>query len=215
MNIRWYGQSAFLLRGSARSVFIDPFGEFEWKGTEWNYPPVGDVTADLLLITHDHRDHNAVDRVGGDPVVITKAGTHESPIGEVVGVSSEHDAAAGTQRGANVIFRFTLDGITVAHFGDFGQPALRPEQRAALGDVDVVFFPAGGGPTTPVDQAAAIVREVAPRIVVPMHYRTPLIGFLDPVDPFLDALGWPVDAAGAEAELTLGDPKVVVKLTLT
>jgi beta-lactamase family protein len=76
----------------------------------------------------------------------------------------------------------------VAHFGDFGQPALRPEQRAALGRVDIVFFPAGGGPTTPVDEAAALLRELAPRVVVPMHFRTEPIGFLDPVDPFLAAL---------------------------
>lgn len=215
MNIRWYGQSAFLLRGKEHAVFIDPFGKFEWTGTEWNYPPVADVTADLLLVTHDHRDHNAIETVGGDPVVITKAGTHESPVGEVVGVSSEHDAVAGTQRGANVIFRFALDGITFAHFGDFGQPALRPEQRDALGDVDVVFFPAGGGPTTAVDEAAALLRELAPHVVVPMHYRTPLIGFLDPVEPFLEALGWPVEEAEAEAEIALGDERKVLKLTLT
>lgn len=215
MNIRWYGQSAFLLRGTEHAVFIDPFGKFEWTGTEWNYPAVADVTADLLLVTHDHRDHNAIDVVDGDPVVITKAGTHESPVGEVVGVSSEHDAVAGTQRGANVIFRFALDGITFAHFGDFGQPALRPEQSAALGDVDVVFFPAGGGPTTAVDEGAALLRELAPRVVVPMHYRTPLIGFLDPVEPFLDALSWPVEEAGQEVELALGDERKVLKLTLT
>jgi L-ascorbate metabolism protein UlaG (beta-lactamase superfamily) len=212
MNIRWYGQSAFLLRGNEQSVFIDPFGKIE--SPSWNYPPVTDVTADLLLVTHDHGDHNAVDAVGGEPVLITKAGTHESPVGEIVGVSSEHDAVGGTQRGANVIFRFTLDGVTFAHFGDFGQPALRPEQRAALGDVDVVFFPAGGGPTTPVAEGVAIVNELAPRIVIPMHYRTRFIDFLDPVEPFLESLGWPVEEAGAEAEITAGEPKVV-KLTLT
>lgn len=212
MKIRWYGQSAFSIRGREHSVFVDPFGSID--SPQWHYPPIDGATAVLLLVTHDHRDHNAVDVVGGDPVVITKAGTHESPVGEVVGVSSEHDAVAGTQRGANVIFRFALDGITFAHFGDFGQTALRPEQREALGDVDVVFFPAGGGPTTEVNDGAALLRELAPRVVVPMHYRTPLIGFLDPVEPFLEALGWPVEEAGAEAEITVGEPKVV-KLTLT
>ena len=80
MNIRWYGQSAFLLRGTEHAVFIDPFGKFEWTGTEWNYPPVADVTADLLLVTHDHRDHNAIDVVDGDPVVITKAGVEQHRI---------------------------------------------------------------------------------------------------------------------------------------
>ena len=208
MRIRWYGQSAFLLTGAHHRVFIDPFGDMSGAASlGWNYPPIGDVEADLLLVTHDHGDHNAVGAVGGDPPVLAKAGTHESPLGEVVGIASEHDAVAGTQRGPNTIFRFSLDGTTVAHFGDFGQPALRPEQREALGDVDVVLLPVGGGPTIAPDAAAALVRELRPALVVPMHYRTPAIGFLDPPDPFLEALGARVErleTSEAEIEPLLG-----------
>jgi hypothetical protein len=87
----------------------------------------------VLLVTHEHRDHNVVDAIGGEPAVLRGAGTHESPLGEVVGVASEQDDVAGTRRGANAIVRFELGGLRVAHFGDFGQPALRPEQRAARG----------------------------------------------------------------------------------
>lgn len=217
MNIRWYGQSAFLLRGKEHDVFLDPFGDVSAFGgrVRWDYPAIEDATANLLLMTHDHLDHNGVEVIGGEPVLIARAGTHESPIGEVVGIASEHDDVAGTQRGANVIFRFALDGVTFAHFGDFGQQVLRPEQRAALGDVDVVFFPAGGGPTTPVAAAATLLRELGPRVVIPMHYRTPLIDFLDPPEPFFDALGLPVREAGAEAELELPTEPEVLKLTLT
>ena len=92
-------------------------------------------------------------------------------MGEVVGIASEHDDVAGTKRGANTIFRFSLDGLSFAHLGDFGQPALRPEQRAALGAVDVLFMPVGGGPTIGGEAAAALVREVAPRLVIPMRLR--------------------------------------------
>lgn len=195
MKIRWYGQSAFLLTGAQHCVFIDPFGDIAsarpaGSGWSWPFPPIEGVEADVLLVTHDHLDHNGVEAVGGDPLVLTSAGTHESPLGEVVGISSEHDAAAGTQRGPNTIFRFALDGTTFAHFGDFGQPALRPEQREALGEVDVILLPVGGGPTIAPDAAAALVRELRPRLVVPMHYRTPGgLDFLDPPDAFLDALG--------------------------
>ena len=193
MEIRWYGQSAFLLTGSEHRVFIDPFGDVAalgtHPGTEWRYPPIEGVAADLLLITHDHFDHANVEAVGGAPAVIRKAGTHESPIGEVIGIASEHDQVAGTQRGPNTIFRFTLDGVAFAHFGDFGQRALRPEQRTALGEVDVVFLPVGAGPTIPVEDAAALVRELSPRLVVPMHYRSEAINFLDPPDAFFAALG--------------------------
>jgi Beta-lactamase superfamily domain len=138
VKLRWYGQSAFLLDGEQHRVFIDPFGDVGGaaparSGWSWPFPQIEGVEADVLLVTHDHLDHNGVEAIGGDPLVLDRAGTHESPIGEVVGIASEHDAVAGTQRGPNTIFRFSLDGTTFAHFGDFGQQGLRPEQREALG----------------------------------------------------------------------------------
>ena len=105
---------------------------------------------------------------------------------------TQHHPVAGTERGPNTIFRFTFDGLSVAHLGDFGQNALRTEQRSALGQVDVLFLPVGGGPTIGGAEAAAVVRELRPRLVVPMHYRTAALNFLEPPDDFLAALGTPV-----------------------
>jgi L-ascorbate metabolism protein UlaG (beta-lactamase superfamily) len=122
-------------------------------------------------------------------VLRAQAGKHESPLGEVVGIASEHDRAAGTEHGPNTIFAFELDGVRVVHFGDFGQADLRPEQREAIGEVDLLFLPVGGGPTIGAEQATTIVRELDPRWVVPMHYRTERIGFLEPADEFLAAVG--------------------------
>ena len=74
----------------------------------------------------------------------------------------------------------------MAHFGDFGQAALRDEQAAAVGDVDLIFLPVGAGPTIDPDQAREIVDRLRPKWVVPMHYRTPKIGFLEPADAFIE-----------------------------
>jgi len=204
VRIRWFGQSAYLLSGEQR-VFVDPFGDMSAaasRGLEFRYPAIEGVEADLLLVTHEHGDHNGVEAIGGEPVVLrSRAGTFDSPVGEVVAVASEHDDRAGTARGGNTIVVFTLDGLRVCHLGDFGQPALRPEQREAIGAVDVLFVPAGGGPTVGGAEAAALVRELAPLLVVPMHYRTEAVNFLEPPDAFLDALGMPVErVAGSEVE---------------
>jgi L-ascorbate metabolism protein UlaG (beta-lactamase superfamily) len=192
MRVAWYGQAAFRLEAPEATVFIDPFGDMSplaGRGIHFDYPPIEGVSADLLLVTHEHLDHNAVEVIAGDPPVLrSTAGRLGSPIGEIVAIASEHDAAAGTERGPNTIFVFTLDGLRVAHFGDFGQRSLREEQAAAIGAVDLVFLPVGAGPTIGAEQAALIVEELAPRWVVPMHYRTPKIGFLDPPDAFLDRL---------------------------
>ncbi len=189
MKIRWYGQSAYTLTGGTQTVAIDPFGDLGalMAGRRrFDYAPVPAHPADLLLVTHEHRDHNAVEAITGTPQVIrSTAGRFESPVGEVVAINSEHDAEAGTSRGPNTIFVFTLDGIRVCHFGDFGQSGLRPEQRAAIGDIDLLFLPVGGGPTIAAAEAAQITTTLAPRWVVPMHYRTEAIDFLDPVDAFL------------------------------
>jgi L-ascorbate metabolism protein UlaG (beta-lactamase superfamily) len=193
MKITWYGQSAFSLQGADKTVFIDPFGDMSaaaQHGMQFDYPPIEGVSADLLLVTHEHMDHNGVEAIGGDPAVLrSTAGTHESPIGEVVGVASEHDEVAGTQRGPNTIFSFELDGVRVGHFGDFGQSALRPEQAAALQGIDLLIVPVGGGPTIDAAGAKALIDELKPKWVVPMHYRTEKIGFLEPADAFLEIAG--------------------------
>jgi L-ascorbate metabolism protein UlaG (beta-lactamase superfamily) len=192
MRIEWYGQSAFALTTPDATVFIDPFGDMSAaaaRGMRFEYPPIEGVGADLVLVTHEHIDHNATDAIAGSPPVLrSTAGRLASPVGEVLAVASEHDAVAGTQRGPNTIFVFDLGGLRVAHFGDFGQPALRDEQAAAIGTVDLAFLPVGGGPTIDGEQAAAIARRIGARWVVPMHYRTPRIDFLAPADDFLDRM---------------------------
>jgi L-ascorbate metabolism protein UlaG (beta-lactamase superfamily) len=186
MQVQWYGQAAFRLQGSRLAVFIDPFGDMSAasaRGLQFDYPPIAGVEADLLLITHEHFDHNAAEVVGGNPAVLrSTAGRLDSPLGEVLAVASEHDAAAGSERGPNTIFVFTLDGVRVAHLGDLGQAHLRDEQAEAIGEVDLLFAPVGAGPTIGGEQAAAIAQRLGVKWVVPMHYRTERVNFLEPLD---------------------------------
>jgi L-ascorbate metabolism protein UlaG (beta-lactamase superfamily) len=190
MRIEWYGQSAFHLSSPQASVFIDPFADVSSmidRGMQFDYPPIDGVAAELLLVTHEHLDHNGVEAIGGDPAVLrSTAGRLESPVGEVVAIAAEHDEAAGTQRGPNTIFAFHLDGLRVCHFGDFGQRSLREEQAEAIGAVDLLFLPVGDGPTIGAAQGRKIVDQLRPRWVVPMHYRTERIGFLETADAFLE-----------------------------
>jgi L-ascorbate metabolism protein UlaG (beta-lactamase superfamily) len=193
MQVEWYGQSAFRLTAGETTVAIDPFADMSAmaasRGMQFDYPPIEGVEADLLLVTHEHMDHNGVDAIGGNPTVLrSTAGVLESPIGAVTAIASEHDDAAGTERGPNTIFVFELDGLRLCHFGDFGQRELRDEQAAAIGSVDLLILPVGGGPTIGADGAAAIIERLAPRWVVPMHYRTPRIGFLETEEAFLELM---------------------------
>jgi L-ascorbate metabolism protein UlaG (beta-lactamase superfamily) len=204
MRARWFGQSAFLLTADER-VFIDPFGPLP-PGRDWrfDYPAIEGVEADLLLITHEHFDHSNADGVRSPEVIRSTAGTFESPVGEVLGVAAEHDDAAGTQRGPNSIYVFSLDGLRICHLGDFGQASLRTEQRRAIGEVDVLFVPVGGGFTIGGEQAAGIAGELSPRLVVPMHFATPMADFLGGPEEFLDRVSGRVERPGGP-EVEVGE----------
>jgi L-ascorbate metabolism protein UlaG (beta-lactamase superfamily) len=217
MHVEWFGQSAFALTSPDAKVFIDPFADLSpltGRGMKFDYPPISAEEVDLLLVTHEHLDHNGVEAIPGEPATLrSTAGRLESPIGEVVAVASEHDEVAGTQRGPNTIFVFTLGGVRVAHFGDFGQSELRPEQAEAIGEVDLIFLPVGGGPTIGAAGASAIVERLQPKWVVPMHYRTPRIGFLDDAEEFLGLMGGVerLSAASFQLEdLPVGDGTLAV-----
>ena len=199
MRIKWLGQSAFLLTGESKTVVIDPYGRFPEGGPiKFDYPPLDGLESDVVLVSHEHLDHNASEIVGGDPEVIrASAGTFDSPLGEVLGVASEHDPVAGTQRGPNTIFCFTLDGVRCCHLGDFGQSGLRPEQREAIGDVDVLLVPVGGGPTIDGRQAAEVVAELSPSVAIPMHYATDAVDFLEGPDEFLATVAAEVERPGS------------------
>ncbi len=102
----------------------------------------------------------------------------------MLSIASEHDEVAGTERGANTLFVFTLAGRRVAHLGDLGQRVLRDEQLAALGTIDLLFVPVGGGPTIGAEQTTPIGAAVGASFIAPMHYKTKRINFLEPVDAF-------------------------------
>jgi L-ascorbate metabolism protein UlaG (beta-lactamase superfamily) len=182
MRVRWYGQSAYLLTAGGRSVLIDPIQ----PNLGFPLPAMGTVACDLLLVTHEHGDHNGVEVAAGSPFTVrSTAGTYDTPLGRVVAVNSEHDDVAGTKRGPNAIMVFELGGVRVCHLGDLGQQALRPEQAAAIGQVDLLIAPVGGGPTIDGTQAKRLGQELGARWVVPCHYDTGGLSFLQPVDGFL------------------------------
>ena len=103
MRIEWYGQSAFRLDAAEGRVVIDPFGDMSAlasRGMQFDYPPISVDRADLVLVTHEHLDHNGIEVVAGEPPVLrSTAGRLESPVGEVLAVASEHDTEPGHEAG--------------------------------------------------------------------------------------------------------------------
>lgn len=186
MKIQWLGHSAFLITSqSGVRVVTDPYQPGCYDGGV-NYGPFNQP-ADIVTVSHEHPDHSNLRMVSGHPIIIKRAGEYIASGTQFLGVQSAHDETDGSERGKNIIFTFTIDGIKVCHLGDLGH-ILTGDQAAEIGSVDVLFIPAGGHFTIASDDAWRVVNQLAAKIVIPMHYRTEKIGADFPitgVDGFL------------------------------
>lgn len=169
MRIKWIGHSCFLIEGKDVKVITDPYGE----GVPYRTP---DYSVDVVTVSHEHFDHNAVERVKGDPLVIRGAGSHEGAGIRFTGIGTFHDEDGGGKRGLNTIFTFTIDGVSLAHLGDLGHP-LSGAQAEALSGVDLLFIPVGGHFTIGANEARDLIGSLPSlKVAIPMHYKTDRLG---------------------------------------
>lgn len=191
MIITGLWHSRFLIRlESGYRIVTDPFDP------SCGYP-VGAVTADAVLVSHHHHDHDAVDTLSGNPQVIDYAGEHTlTPDVKVFSVRTWHDDAQGAKRGGNLVHILQAEGLRVVHLGDLGHE-LTEEQAEAIGVPDVLMIPVGGFFTIDAKTAAGVVARLQPKVVLPMHFRTAYNAEwpIAPADEFLQLMGggaeWP------------------------
>lgn len=182
MDITWLGHGCFRLRGREATVVIDPC------------PPdvgyrLGRLTADLVVVTHDHPGHTYLQAVTGSPKVVRGPGEYEIAGAFISGIATYHDGSKGAQRGKNTAYVIAMDGLTICHLGDLGHLPT-PEQVEGMSGADILLVPVGGHSTINATQAAEVASLLEPRIVVPMHYETPVAKVrLDPLAPFLKEMG--------------------------
>lgn len=160
------------------------------------------LSADVVTVSHGHFDHNAVDRVPGDPVVVRKSGKHSVKGVEITGYACYHDDQKGALRGSNIAYLICLDGIRVVHLGDLGC-ALPSDVAQALQNADVLLLPVGGNYT--IDAAAAVktMQQLTPKLTIPMHYKVEGLQVdIAPVDAFLKLVGEYKLLPGSESEIT-------------
>ena len=182
MEIRWLGHACFRIKGRQTTVITDPYSP------NLGYS-LGKATANIVTVSHQHPGHSYTDGVGGNPRKVTGPGEYE--IGDVIiiGIATFHDNSGGSQRGKNTVYLIEVDEVSVCHLGDLGH-ILTNEQVEELGEVDVLLLPVGGLSTINAAMAAQIVRQLEPKVVIPMHYQTQtVVRKLEPVDKFLKEMG--------------------------
>lgn len=189
MIIRWLAQACFIIKeqgeGRAFSSFVlDPYDE----GIGFSLPK---EEAQVVSVSHDHFDHNNDSAIGGKPFIINEPGEYEVAGFAIRAIPSFHDNASGSKRGQNLIMRADGAEFSFAHFGDFGQEELSPAQLELLNEVDIAFIPVGGFYTIDGRQAAKIVSQLEPKVIIPMHYQIPGLTIKEIAGPedFFQAMG--------------------------
>jgi L-ascorbate metabolism protein UlaG (beta-lactamase superfamily) len=188
MNIVWHGQSFFEIAASPSknnqvNIAIDPFSEelgLRFPKTE----------ANIVLVTHQHYDHNNAKAVEGKPFLIEGPGEYEIKEVFIQGIPAFHDDSQGKERGLTTIFTIEAEDLRLCHLGDLGQKELTSDQLEKIGEVDVLMIPVGGVYTISAKEALKIMSQIEPKITIPMHFALPkLKPKLEGPDKFFKMLG--------------------------
>jgi len=194
MDINWLGHSCFRIKGKQAVIITDPYPP------DSGYSP-GKLTADIVTVSHQHPSHSYVQGVSGEPKLVIRPGEYEISGVLIIGIPTFHDAEGGGKRGKNTVYLMEVDGITVCHLGDLGH-VLTAEQIEEIDDVDMLLLPVGGVSTIDAPMAAEVIRQLEPKVVVPMHYKTPALNReLGSVEKFLKEMG--VEGVNSQPKLSL------------
>ncbi|MBI4494418.1 MAG: MBL fold metallo-hydrolase [Chloroflexi bacterium] len=194
MDIVWHGHSCFRLRGKDAAIATDPYDQ------SLGYPPLR-LSAEVVTVSHQDPHHSYLAAVAGQPTLIDGPGEYEVASTFITGVATYRDKEKGRQSGRNTAYLIELDELVICHLGDLGH-LLSADQIEALKDPDVLLIPVGGHCTISGAEAAEIVSQLEPKIVVPMHYQTGKVQVpLDPVDKFCKEMG--VDSLAPQSKLAV------------
>jgi L-ascorbate metabolism protein UlaG (beta-lactamase superfamily) len=193
MEISWLGHSCFQLRGKNVTLITDPFSP------QLGYS-LGKISAPIVTISHDHAGHNYAAGVGGNPRIVRGPGEYEISDVLITGVASYHDNKRGQERGRNTIYVIHMDDLVICHLGDLGH-ILQEEQLEEVADADVLLIPIGGQNTINAAQAAEVISQVEPRIIIPMHYPPSTGDGPDPLDKFCREMG--IEAINTQPKLLI------------
>ena len=183
MILSCIGHAKFLLElENGLRIVTDPYDE------KCGYP-ITPVPADVVLVSHGHGDHAAVETIPGSPEIIREAGAYApAPDVKITAIEACHDNEGGTKRGKNLLFLIEAEGLRVAHLGDLGHLPTE-EQVKALAPLDAVMIPVGGFFTIDAPTAKKVAEMLQAKVVLPMHYTTNATA------------GWPIGTVDAFTSL--------------
>jgi L-ascorbate metabolism protein UlaG (beta-lactamase superfamily) len=195
LQIRWHGHACFEITNQ-QTIITDPH-----DGKSIGIPtPM--VHGDIILISHDHYDHNSVKTVEKEQSkIITEPRKRTIDDITIKGFGTYHDEHEGAKRGENIMYHCTIDGISFLHTGDLGH-VLDDKLIDAIGPIDILFIPIGGTYTLDAEAALNVISKLKPKITIPMHYKIEGLSLpIASLDEFLDIASFPLIKVGNEIDI--------------
>lgn len=189
LTVRWLGHTCYLFTGGGLRVLINPFRRVGCTAGYRNPK----LNTDLVLISSRLLDEGSIDGFSGNPALLYEPGVYQFNGTQIQGIRTIKDRQQGRRFGTNVAWMWKQAGIKILHLGGLAGP-IDIEERILIGRPDIMFVPVGGGPKsyTP-EEAKQTVKTLNPKVVIPMHYRTPAADpatcDLVPVENFLEVMG--------------------------
>ena len=208
MKVKWLGHASFLITSdNGTRIITDPYK----SGGDLRYGEVKGP-ADIVTVSHEHRDHNYTVTVEGNPQILRGAKVNEFKGIKFVGVATAHDEKQGKERGPNTIFCFEVDSVRVCHLGDLGHK-LSEKDIAEIGRVDVLITPVGGLWAIDAKVATEVGQQLKAKVIIPMHFRNARCDFpVATIDDFLTGKKNVVMSDSTEIELKAGKLPVETKI---
>ena len=194
MEINWLGHSSVSVNSRDLILITDPYDSSD--GTF-----MAPLKADIVTVSHDDSKHSNVDSVSGDPRIIDGPGEYEIANFYITGIGTDRNDTENPLK-TNTIFVLRTEGVVLCHLGDLNNP-MTAKQIEELNHPDVLFVPVGGVCTLDTERTSDLVNRISPKVVVPIHYRMDNTNItIQPLDPFLDAMGVTEEATKNKLNIT-------------
>ena len=199
MRITWYGHAAFLIEAEGLRIILDPFRSPDSGGSA----PIAEP-ADIVAVSHENDVYHSHLGQIVPPFAVVRGLEIPEDGRSVEGIRFEavrvFETPAKRPEDEVTIIHFRAEGLHLVHLGDLGHP-LGDDDLTTLRGADIVLAAAGGPPTIDFPDIPPLLEAIGPRLVVPMHYKTPRINLdIQPVERFFAVLpDWPIDRPGGSS----------------
>jgi L-ascorbate metabolism protein UlaG (beta-lactamase superfamily) len=187
MHINWFGLSCFKIISRDVTIFTDPFGKAS------GLTPARGAANIVISSNPDGELYNNFSSFSGDPFLVDGPGEYDVKGAFIRGIPLSVKIPADEKKiiiNRRAIYAVTLENLTLGFLGSLNEKTLTESQVEELNDVDILLVPVGGGPVCDAEAAMEIVNQIEPKVVIPMHYKTPGLGIkLDALDRFLKEMG--------------------------